>query len=157
MEPELKSNPAPDRGFTLIELLVVISVLAVLSVGATLAVSGRGTDSAASDRAWFETQFRALQDLAMQGRNSKGLNITPEGLGFARRTDQGWDIGDPVRRWQSDVTIANLQPRPGLDEPQIILLANGQTTAFNILFSGSRGASRSCRSDGWTGLKCGGD
>lgn len=157
MEPELKPDPAPDRGFTLIELLVVISVLAVLSVGATLAVSGRGTDSAASDRAWFETQFRALQDLAMQGRNSKGLSITPEGLGFARRTGEGWDIGNPVRRWQGDVTIANMRPRAEPDEPQIVLLANGQTTAFDIRFSGNRGASQSCRSDGWTGLKCGGE
>lgn len=156
MEPELKNSHAPDQGFTLIELLVVISVLAVLSVGATLAVSGRGMDTAASDRAWFEAQFRALGDLAMQGRTSKGLSITPQGLSFAHRTGDGWDIGNPVRPWQGTVTVASLRPRPAVDAPEIILLANGQSTAFNIRFSGNRGASQSCQSDGWTGLTCDG-
>lgn len=154
MDPELAPYPAPQAGFTLIELLVVISVLAVLSVGATYTVSRQGTDAATADRAWFQEQYAALQDLAIQGRNARGISVTPNGLRFARRTAEGWDIGDPVRRWRGKVSLAAVRPPPAQNAPDIVLLADGQGTAFDIRFTGRRGPSQSCRSDGWTGLSC---
>ena len=154
MEPELALRRQPDTGFTLIELLVVISVLSVLSVGATLAISRQGTDAATADRAWFEEQYAALRDLAIQGRNSKGLSVTPKGLSFARKTADGWQIGDPIRRWRGKVSLAGLRPAPALNAPDIILLTSGQGSAFDIRFTGRRGPSQNCRSDGWTGLTC---
>jgi prepilin-type N-terminal cleavage/methylation domain-containing protein len=154
MEPELTPIRPSDAGFTLIELLVVISVLSILSVGATLAASRQGASAATADRAWFEEQYTALRDLATQGRNSKGLSVTPKGLSFARKTAEGWQIGDPIRRWRGKVSVAGLRPQPGLNAPDIILLASGQSSAFDIRFTGRRGPSQNCHSDGWTGLTC---
>lgn len=143
-----------DAGLTLIELLVVVTVLAVLGVGASLVASGQGRDAATSDRVWFETQFAALQGLAVQGRTAKGLSVSAKGLSFARMTPEGWQINPAARRWRGKVSLTRLNPPRTLNSPDIVLLANGQSSAFDIQFTAAGGTSQKCRSDGWAGLSC---
>lgn len=148
---------AQDAGFTLIELLVVISILAVLAVGASFAVARGSATAAEADRAWFQTRFERIHDRAIAGRQTLGLRVTPEGLALARPDPQGgWDRAAPARGWQGRVALSRvLPPRgAGTDRPDILLHPNGHSSAFDIQFTGQRGAALRCASDGWTGLTC---
>ncbi|MBD3664937.1 prepilin-type N-terminal cleavage/methylation domain-containing protein [Sulfitobacter sp. TSTF-M16] len=142
---------------TLIELLVVTTVLSVLAVGASLTAIRNITPAPDADMAWFRTQFDTQRNLAIQGRATRGLRITAQGLGFARRTATGWQINAPTRAWAGKVTIANVEPRlvaGSLAVPDLIMLATGQSSAFDVVFTDGAASTRRCRSDGWTGLTC---
>ena len=160
MGPELEPvSSAPDAGFTLIELLISVAVLAVLAVGAALALPRSG-GGGASDLALFRSQFATARSLAITGQQSRGLRIDPQGLTAAFRGDGGWQNADRTLRWRGRVAYqprslqaAVASNRGAGDPPGLVVLATGQTTAFDITF-GSGGSSRRCQSDGWTGLTC---
>ncbi|MEP3783627.1 type II secretion system protein [Ascidiaceihabitans sp.] len=143
LEPATK-NTTHQTGITLVELLVVVAILAVLAVGAGIATtSQQGT----TDLAWFRTQFDTARALAIQSRQSRGLFVTQSAISTAKTTPEGWAKGTP-RTWKSRVSLRSIRPQTGT--PDIIMLANGQTTPFAITFDDGV----SCQSDGWTGLSC---
>ncbi|MEP4037197.1 prepilin-type N-terminal cleavage/methylation domain-containing protein [Pseudophaeobacter sp.] len=185
MDPELEPDLAQGAaGFTLVELLVSIAVLAVLALGATLALP-RSSAPAGSDMALFQRQFEQMRQLAITGQSSRGLIIAPEGLRLASRwtnpqTDpqvnslaspqagyeaQTWRISPRQQRWQGRVyfTPQDTEGRapPGSSTiPDIQFLADGRSSAFRIRFSqgsgspGGGGRQAYCHSDGRTGLIC---
>lgn len=147
MEREL--IPGRSAGFTLIELLVAVAVMAVLTLGAVLAV-GRGQDrQVAPDMALFMERFAVARALAVEGRRTGGLQVR------ARETRLYWQVGgewvaqsDPVP-WRGRVGFRRAGGPAGQDQPDILFLPNGQTTPFTMSFPGG-----DCESDGWTGLRC---
>lgn len=184
MDPELE--PVSDdrsAGFTLIELLVTIAILAVLALGATLALP-RGADRAQNDMAQFQRQFHIMQQLAVTGRQSRGLVITAEGMrqamhhaaaqpglapglaaglagGLAPESFQPtWQISQHVLRWRGSVTFVARSPRVLTQDetqnvtPGIQFLANGRSSAFAISFKRGSTPAGQCHSDGLNGLKC---
>jgi len=169
LEPVCKAVPGAESGyhtagFTLIELLISVAVLAVLAVGATLALSS-GAPRAGNDLALFRSQFTAARQLAITGQQARGLKITPEGLQLALSSDSGWQISERVLPWRGRVAFVarsvgqsvaqNTRTQAGA--PDILLLADGQSTPFDITFTpvfAQRSATRRCQSDGWTGLQC---
>jgi prepilin-type N-terminal cleavage/methylation domain-containing protein len=149
-----------ETGVTLIELTVVTAVLAVLAVGVSLTAIRSAAPAVETDMAWFRTQFATQQSLAIQARATRGLRISPQGLSLARRTVDGWQITAPSRPWSGRVTIADVAPRLSVGAktaPDVILLANGQSSSFEVVFAHHGNDSRRCRSDGWTGLTCDGE
>jgi prepilin-type N-terminal cleavage/methylation domain-containing protein len=140
----------PDAGFTLIELMVVVAVLSVLAVGVTITALRSDSASDSADMAWFEAQFNQYQSLAITSGHSYGIFVGPKDLRIARRQASGWNSQDSARKWRGKVSIANLSPRYKLDRPDILLLATGQASTFDIAF----GSKNACRSDGWAGLTC---
>ena len=179
MDPELESDSAAkEAGFTLIELLISIAILAVLALGASLALP-RSSPPVDSDLALFQRQFEQMRQLAITGQSSRGLVISAEGLQLARLhaappeqgsdttsgigTDPGWHIAARPQRWQGRVLFVPQPGRPGEGGPaDVQFLADGRNTAFSIHFSPRSGSLRpgggagraSCRSDGRTGLIC---
>lgn len=169
LEPVCKAGPGAESGyhtagFTLIELLISVAVLAVLAVGATLALPG-GAPRAGNDLALFRSQFTAARQLAITGQQARGLKITPEGLQLALSNDSGWQISERVLPWRGRVAFvarsvgqsAAQNTRTQAGAPDILLLADGQSTPFDITFTpvfAQRSATRRCQSDGWTGLQC---
>lgn len=141
-------------GFTLIELLVVVAILAVLGAGLSLsALRGSGA-GAQADMARFQAAWRAESDLAITGQTRRGLSVTPDGLRRARVSAQGWQVAGTAERLRRRAVL-RADPGPA-GAPDIVFLANGRSTPFDIRFPGGRGrpAGR-CTSDGWTGLSCG--
>jgi len=145
-----------DAGVTLVELLVVVAVLAVLGAGSSvLAYRSSGRDAAQSDLAWFRESFDRARLLAIQGRSARGLNVTPSGLQQLSFRNEDWEKGASVRPWQGRVVLAARSPLRN-DTPDIVFLANGQTTGFSIQFSNGASLSQRCETDGWADLQCSG-
>lgn len=136
------------RGFSLIELLVSVAILAVLAVGATLAL-GRARPEQA-DAALFRQTFLDLRDLAITGQDIRGMRIGPQGMRLARFSKEGWQVSDSEIRWSGRVTLSG----SGYDDgaaPQIVLLPSGQSTGFAVTLGKIQ-----CRTDGWGPLQCDG-
>lgn len=163
MDPELEPEILPhtaqgDAGFTLVELLVAIAVLAVLALGASLALP-RSAPPTESDMALFQRQFEQMRQLAITGQSSRGLRITPQGLQLARRQASAqtalldspeahsakaseplprWHVSARQQRWQGQVQFIahNSKGRApiGSGAPDIQFLADGRSSAFIIRF-----------------------
>ena len=163
MDPELEPNITPhakprEAGFTLVELMVAIAVLAVLALGASLALP-RGAPPAESDMALFQRQFEQMRQLAITGQSSRGLRITPQGLQLARRQASAqtalldspeahsakaseplprWHLSARQQRWQGRVQFISQNSAGrapiGSAAPDIQLLADGRSSAFIIRF-----------------------
>ena len=139
-----------DAGVTLIELLVVVAVLAVLAVGVSITAM-RGSDSGAgADMAWFEAQFNQHRALAITSASSFGMILSPKELRIAQHQSDEWIQQTSARRWRDRTTFSTRSPKADFETPDIVFLASGQSTAFDITF----GAGRSCTTDGWSDLTC---
>lgn len=141
-------------GFTLIELLVVIAVMSVLAVGAVLA-AGRGGNTGESDAATFHKTYATLRALAVHSQQRQGLMVTPREHRRAQRIAGDWQVSGQPRSWRARVLFTSIGQQPGYEEPQLVFLPNGQTSAFSIIFSGGgQGRRIRCFTDGWAELQC---
>ncbi len=147
-----------DTGFTLLELVVVVAIIAVLSVGAGLAVSrDRLAPAAQRDAVEFEREFNRLRSLAVHSRTAYGLNISVRGMAVLRyaRAAQSWPDPGAEIRWNAAVKLRapprarHVAPR----EPDITLWPDGRSDRFELLFTSGTMALR-CHSDGFTGVRC---
>ncbi|MEO9496873.1 MAG: prepilin-type N-terminal cleavage/methylation domain-containing protein [Vibrio splendidus] len=144
-----------DDGITLIELLVVVAVMSVLAIGVTITTVRPSGSETHSDQTWFMRSFESNRTLAVQGRQSRGLNVGPNGLIPVMLTRDGWEPQSSAHRWQGRVTHQAKQYDVNLNQrPDIVFFPNGQTSAFDISFSTSQSRTFRCTSDGWTELKC---
>lgn len=156
MDPQLTTPDSHDVGFSLIELMVAVAVLAVLSVGVSLS-AGRG-GSGQSDMQRFSQQFELVRALAIQGRQARGMRITPLGYSLSVLEGDGWSQQGQLRRWMGSVTLqVPLRTNIGaksLNNPNVIVLPNGVVTDFTIWFRSDATGSVRCTYDGVTGLVC---
>lgn len=141
-----------DAGFTLIELLVVVAIMSVLAVGVSITAIRSGNSAGTSDMAWFQNQFERHQALAIVSGQSYGLFVHPNELRIAQNQSDGWAAQGSARRWRGRVTLVNKNTKRDFGDPDVVVLASGQSSAFSITFGSSQ--TRTCRSDGWTGLTC---
>ena len=93
---------AKGGGFTLVELMVVVTIIALASAAAVLAMPdprGRVLDEAMR----FAARTRAAHDAAIVGGRPVGLWVTTGGYGFDRRIAGRWVALDETRlrvaRW----------------------------------------------------------
>lgn len=133
----MKAPARSDAGLTLIEMLAVVAVLATVAVGAVLMPGLRGGET---DMARFAAAFAQTRSLAIAGRETRAVIVSPAGLALARRGSQGWTEDSP-RPWRAP---EKLGPRA-----TIRLLPDGRSDSFQLQFSEGR-----CESDGITGLQC---
>ena len=98
-----------SKGFTLIELMVVITVIALASAAAVLAMPdprGRVFDEAAR----FATRAKAARDVAVVEGAPVSLWVTSGGYGFDRRAGGVWtplaDKPFRLERWRDGTRAA---------------------------------------------------
>jgi general secretion pathway protein H len=130
-----------ERGFTLVELMVVVTVIALASAIAVLAMPdprGRVFDEAAR----FATRSKAARDVAIVEGTPVSLWITAGGYGFDRRAGQVWTpISDkPFRleRWRDGTRAAigaagrnrlTFDPTGLADRPMSVTLTRDRASA----------------------------
>lgn len=141
------------RGFTLLEVLVVVIIVGVLVTFATLSVGNR----ALADQLQLEARrLNATLRLALEEAELKGQIIgfryTPEYYEFLSPGPEGrWEprIDGPFRRralaepLQVNLRVEDRTVAPARDaqdqekgpEPQILLLPNGEVSAFSLALS----------------------
>jgi prepilin-type N-terminal cleavage/methylation domain-containing protein len=145
----------PDAGVTLIELMVVVAIMSVLAVGVSITAVRTDRTSSGTDRTWFERSYDRNRTLAIHGQQSRGLNVRPNGLVPVHMTPDGWAPQTSAHRWADRVALNTRQVFDAPpQQPDIMFLSNGQTTAFDISFSTGLAQALHCRSNGWTGLIC---
>ena len=97
-----------EHGFTLVELMVVVTVIALASAIAVLAIpANRG---AHEEAARFAVRARAAHDLAITTGRPTAIWVTGGGYGFDARVDGGWvPLADKplrVERWDYRVRVS---------------------------------------------------
>jgi len=146
---KLNTEPDLQAGVTLIELVVVVAVMATLAVGASLS-AGRSTSNAQSDLLTFRDVYSQARALAVHGAEQRGLVISALGYRVALWRNGDWQLSERLQPWRGAVTyLTEGGRRARSGQPNLIFLANGQTSAFSIQLGRAR-----CNSDGWTGLIC---
>ncbi len=156
MASRLTERKLDDGGFSLIEVVVVVAVFAVLAVGVSLS-AGRG-GSEKSDMQRFSEQFALVRALAVQGRQTRGIRVTRSGFAHTILMKDGWGELGELRRWQKAVKV-QIPPRAGggitsQNDPNIIVLYNGQVTDFNIQFGSRATGFLRCGNGRGMGLTC---
>lgn len=137
-----------DRGVSLIELLVVVAILAVFAVGVSI-LPARNGQAAAQSRLAFETQFAAVRDMAIQGRDVYGMRITAREMQTMRLRDGRWQDMGPPTRWRGRAILSGAQA-VGTD-PDILILPDGRYSGFALQVAGGR-----CSGNGWEPVTCDG-
>ena len=104
------SRRSAEHGFTLVELMVVVTLIALVSAAAVLAIpDGRGR--VADEARRFALRARAARAEAIVTASPVGVWVTAGGYGFERRVDGAWvpATEKPLRleRWR-DGTRADL-------------------------------------------------
>ena len=104
----MPTSAAGNKGFTLVELMVVVTVIALASAIAVLAVpANRG---AHEEAARFAVRARAAHDLAIVGGRPVALWVTGAGYGFDQRVSGGWvPLADKplrVERWDERTRVS---------------------------------------------------
>lgn len=143
-----------EAGFSLIELLVVVSIMSVLSVAAVLSF-GRRNAPALDDAALLVATYDTQRSLAIHSNTARGIMVTKKGLRVATKGAGGWQIQTGERALAGTLRVYPDGPSPRFGEPQIVVLPNGQSTAFTAS-ARADGVTVRCQSDGWTGLLCSG-
>ncbi len=97
-----------QAGFTLVELMVVVTVIALASAVAVLAIpANRG---AREEAARFAVRARAAHDLAIVAGRPTAVWVTGAGYGFDQRVDGGWTpLADKplrVERWDERTRVS---------------------------------------------------
>ncbi len=144
--------PDPGAGFTLIELLVVVAILSTLGLGLSFLALRGGASGAAADMARFQAAWTAEADLAITGQSRRGLDIAGSDLRRAHLAADGWVLSETPERLRQP-PVLNANPGPS-GAPDIVFLANGRSTPFEIFFPAGNRPTGRCVSTGWTGLSC---
>lgn len=142
-----------QRGFTLLEVLVVLVLIGIITTFAVLAIHTPDPQERITREA---RRMQALITLAAQQAvlrsKNMGLTIGANHYGFLEQVDGRWKaLNDPVLRertlpkdidlrlrTESDPTSTTLGKSSGT-APQVLLLASGEMTPFELQFSADNG------------------
>lgn len=143
-----------DQGFSLVEVMIVVAMLAVLGVGATLAIGQR-------ERA-ARTDVALIRDIIAQVRTEAVVARQPRQMRFDAATVSVWRPG-PGNTWalgQNHSLSSSLDPEPGygaiLDGAgamRVTFLPDRRSSAFAVRLDTGQGVWR-CATDGWSPLEC---
>ena len=145
----------PDTGMTLIELLVVVAILAVLAVGVTLTVGRADAGKTSRDADLFLDLWQRQADFARQTRTPHGVDVDARSVRPMRLGAAGWEANGALIRLDSRATVATERRPSTAGGPDLVLLPDGQSAAFQITFSDPASSEPTeCHSDGWKRVTC---
>lgn len=135
------------HGFTLIEVLVVVSIVGIMFVGAILLVPGRAREPAAQELRRFDALFELARDQAVLSGDTLGVGFWRQGYAFYRLSDDWqWgeldkgglkrrDLEEPLKVQLILDGVAIEMPKAEDADPQLRVLASGESTPFELEIS----------------------
>ncbi|MBW8191260.1 type II secretion system minor pseudopilin GspH [Neiella marina] len=154
-----------NQGFTLLEVLVVVMIIAFVSGGMVMALSGSGPEPLLQrEAARFRVVMQLAADRAMLTSEELGLRVTDTGYDFVRWEQESWQIvnnskglapyeidenigleieldGLPWEEdslFESEGLFENAFEEDDEDEkimPQVFIYSYGEFTDFSLTFS----------------------
>ncbi|MEL6452385.1 MAG: GspH/FimT family pseudopilin [Pseudomonadota bacterium] len=168
--PTAPCSAARDAGFSLIELMVVTTIIATLSVSAVLSLRMSPGATPVARMEEFARAVRYLQSEALFADRTFALSFAETGWEVLtyQEPSQGWvrkAEGTIYARaaWSSDIRAQleiegrDAALRTAFDEapePDVILLASGETTPFVLRLGDDRGRGARCDVSEFGELSC---
>ncbi len=142
--------PRAAHGFTLIELLVVLVIVGVVLTVAGLRMSGHSTyDQANTEARRLAALVKLAGEQAILNGTPVGMRIDTDGYRFLAQDQDKWTpSSDPLLRPRNfpstvdarlDVEGGRNNTDMATDTPQVLLLPDGEMTAFKLELSDLQG------------------
>jgi len=139
------SATGDQRGFTLLELMLTVLIIGLLAGSVSLALPDTAAQRLLRDARRLEAQIALAAEQAIFRNSDYGLLIEHHGYRFLRLEQNAWQEVEPGSRLRAAPLDSETELRLKIDgvevdtadQPQILMLSDGQLTPFELILSHS--------------------